>query len=516
LLPAACWAQTPSTFPRNHGPAVFSSIDSVVQVDGVKFTQNGAGIAAAIASLPSCTVPSFGGSWNHCGTVFLPAGSYTIPSQISVTSPMVHVKGAGSIATYLNYTGTTGCAFVWTSTPFNTGGEDSNELEDLTIDGSGASAGTCGVHYYDIDAFTANRIDIRFFKGTGSAALWTDAISQFSERGKVQAQLYDNTIGWHITNNVSSASSAVTFGYANYDLWLNCNMGETCVLQENGSGAGAGSYPFLSYANMHLLINGDNGTETAISILKGIWSTNLYDIHMEGTSTGINLAAGVVISGIGNIQENIGATDVIGSNAFIMTTTTRLDTVNGVDNLVVGDITECSTSTPVYSVTVCGRLGTKPFQLDYGKAHIFGFDTDGTLLPSGNGVTSRANGNAFEGLFDIHNITAARTWTQPDASGTSSLAAVEYCGATSGGTQACAKTVQALPLIVWGDVTLNTATSQSITTLPFTDGLYSCSGSDLTTAAGIVSFNTYAAASVTIAESGGMNTDHLRYQCVGH
>jgi hypothetical protein len=93
---------------------------------------------------------------------------------------------------------------------------------------------------------------------------------------------------------------------------------------------------------------------------------------------------------------------------------------------------------------------------------------------------------------------------------------VAYCGLTSGGSQPCAKTIQANPIVVYGEVALNTATSQSITTLPFTAGAdYSCTGSDLTTVTGIVSFNTYAAASVTIQESGGVNTDHLRYICVG-
>jgi len=38
----------------------------------------------------------------------------------------------------------------------------------------------------------------------------------------------------------------------------------------------------------------------------------------------------------------------------------------------------------------------------------------------------------------------------------------------------------------------------------------------LTTATGIVSFNTYASASVTIVESGGVNTDKLRWSCIGH
>jgi hypothetical protein len=102
-----------------------------------------------------------------------------------------------------------------------------------------------------------------------------------------------------------------------------------------------------------------------------------------------------------------------------------------------------------------------------------------------------------------------------DDGGLSNHAVVEYCGATTGATQACAKTVQTGTFTIYGDVLLNTATSQSITTLPFTGALYSCSGSDLTSAAGVVSFNTYASSSVTIVETGGANTDHLRYMCVG-
>jgi hypothetical protein len=91
-----------------------------------------------------------------------------------------------------------------------------------------------------------------------------------------------------------------------------------------------------------------------------------------------------------------------------------------------------------------------------------------------------------------------------------------YCGATSGATQNCTQTVQSAPLTVHGDVTLNTATTQSIGNLPFTAATYSCSGSDLTTVTGIVNFNTYANGSVVISESGGTNTDHLRYICVGN
>lgn len=149
-----------------------------------------------------------------------------------------------------------------------------------------------------------------------------------------------------------------------------------------------------------------------------------------------------------------------------------------------------------------------------------------SVVPNSTGFQLGTSGNPWQ-FLNIGNVsgqttqlaassTSGRTDTLPDATGTVSLSAIEYCGATSGATQACAKTVQTLPIIVWGEVTLNTATTQSITTLPFTDALYSCEGTDLTTAAGNVSFNTYASASVTIQENGGVNTDHLRWLCVGH
>jgi hypothetical protein len=95
---------------------------------------------------------------------------------------------------------------------------------------------------------------------------------------------------------------------------------------------------------------------------------------------------------------------------------------------------------------------------------------------------------------------------------------ITYCGATSGAIQLCAKTPQSPTYIIFGDVTLNTAATQSITTLPFTSSSsYACMGSDLTTAAGTVSFPTYASgAAATIQETSGVNTDHLRYMCVGY
>lgn len=203
------------------------------------------------------------------------------------------------------------------------------------------------------------------------------------------------------------------------------------------------------------------------------------------------------------------------SPGFVMTSSTNVPNLNA--SLLLGN-----------TWAAPGTIGgTTPGAATFTTATTSGIiSTGGTFQPSSNDALSIGDAThrwvtlflgegGFYAEFLASGLSSNRIYTTPDAGGTLSLAAAEYCGATSGVTQACAKTPEVLPLIIYGDVTLNTATTQSITTLPFSNANYSCTGSDLTTAAGIVSFNTYANASVTIQESGGMNTDHLRYICVG-
>ena len=126
-----------------------------------------------------------------------------------------------------------------------------------------------------------------------------------------------------------------------------------------------------------------------------------------------------------------------------------------------------------------------------------------------------------EGAYNITPMPGGNTATFPNATGTVSFARVEYCGATSGSIQPCARTVQYLSTIVFGDVILNGSSFQLITRLPFTQSTFSCSGSDLTNPAAVVSFTNITAfpnpeASVLMIESGGGTSDQLTYQCVGY
>lgn len=86
-----------------------------------------------------------------------------------------------------------------------------------------------------------------------------------------------------------------------------------------------------------------------------------------------------------------------------------------------------------------------------------------------------------------------------------------------GTTTTCANTQKTAATEVIGRVSFPTATTVTVTSLPFTSATsYNCVAQDVTTAAGVINATTYTSgASVTFTETGGVNTDAIRYQCSG-
>ena len=140
---------------------------------------------------------------------------------------------------------------------------------------------------------------------------------------------------------------------------------------------------------------------------------------------------------------------------------------------------------------------------DYGAS----LPTDGTQVLGW--VASPTNTGGAAVYLAMFNIAGVNTQI------TQNLA--ESCGATSTGTQNCAKTIQSPATAVFGVLTLNGAASQAITGLPYAIATsYTCFGSDYTAAAGQVSFPTITdGTAVTILETGGGTSDVLRWGCIG-
>jgi len=183
-------------------------------------------------------------------------------------------------------------------------------------------------------------------------------------------------------------------------------------------------------------------------------------------------------------------------------------------SLVHGNASASSNGTALQegnSINSCGGLSTV-----YTDATLGTPSATNPIVADGLGNFGAwaAPGNYWYQVYGTNITTTIYAVTIANSS--QSLATALYCGATTGATQLCAQTLTRLPFVAWGDVLLNTAVTQSITGLPFTTATYSCSGSDLTTNTGIITFQTYANASVTIQENGGTNADHLRFVCFGN
>lgn len=343
-------------------------------------TDIGAKINAAIAALPPCEQREFNQTWRHCGIVEVTSGSYGMTTPVRVDSPMVSVRGQGSTTTTLDYHGA-GCAFVFTSVPFNSGGEGGLELSGLTIDGDRSGSGACGVKYEDITSFTLRDVDIRNFRAAGSVALWAQASSKWDEREQIEAQLYNNSIGFRIEDDNPTLPQA-TFGYGDIELGINTYAGQVGILQDNGPDVAKGGYPYLSYSDIHVVINGAGG-DTGIDIESGAWDYDVINIHIEGSTTGVRLAKGVAVKGVGSISDDsIG--DAIANGSYVGAISWLKAKSLGDDVLNLGAQYACARTSVSYFVQICGRKGLSPFGVFYDGTPVLGVDGVGNLAATGS------------------------------------------------------------------------------------------------------------------------------------
>jgi hypothetical protein len=164
---------------------------------------------------------------------------------------------------------------------------------------------------------------------------------------------------------------------------------------------------------------------------------------------------------------------------------------------------------PTFGYTINAGLFTSAYKFsDTGlagdSAGLPATNTTGTLSLPGKITSTLATGTAplsIASTTPVANLTVSNHPTLDD------------CGSTS----TCSATQKTAALIVRGSVAFPTATTVTVTALPFTSSSsYSCTAGDATTAAGVINATTYTSgSSVTFTETSGVNTDTIRYICVG-
>lgn len=83
---------------------------------------------------------------NHCGEIYIPAGTYTQTTTIGPVPRCVHLRGASAYGTVLNYTPTTGWAMILADSTASGAFGPAGSVEDLTLQGPGPSSTTGGIY----------------------------------------------------------------------------------------------------------------------------------------------------------------------------------------------------------------------------------------------------------------------------------------------------------------------------------------------------------------------------------
>jgi hypothetical protein len=275
-----------------------------------------ADIPTAYANLPPCTLvndlnpytnpPATYNSYTfpHCGKIYVAEGSYTVSSQITISSPFVTIEGQGQGAV-INWTGTTGYAIQWTSNPFVHEFANAGGLFNIRIDGYNGSAGTWGLNTYNLSSFHAARVTIANFSGSGSGC-WNNTMdSGWNEKYDVEITTDNCTTHWQVLRLSSGGGS--TYGYGRFEVKSVIYAGQTGLLVDGGAQGGV----FFGYSFFHYLANEVSNTanDTVMLLRNGAsMASNVCQIHMEapygiGTGNEINVSANSTFSCIGELDQ---------------------------------------------------------------------------------------------------------------------------------------------------------------------------------------------------------------------
>jgi hypothetical protein len=470
---------SPHLSAQDHSGAIVSdSINRTIYVTGVNYPQSpdiAVGIAKAYADLPSSG-----------GTIAIPPSDscYTMstPVAFNTASKPVALDGMGGAC--INFVATDGTALAFNNgdltNHFRSGG-----MRNIVLNGpnSGTSTGILLGGTHGAEGFYLVNSKVNWPAGTGIT-------------------FGDNTWGTLFDHSTITGSPGIKFGKGT------TNSGEDIELHDSFVEGQGGNFTncaiFDGGSGLQLSIIGGSFDDCQLSILSG--SAHVSGTHFENPGMRADSLSNPLITVAGNSTFD-GVW--LGQDASMGVTSPQEILVRG--NAQVAIFGGSFTS----NATVANLLTNEGSNVVYmSPGNVGGFSHHSSTM--GAGRVSEFPVYGLPGIQACTQFSSGQKCNQfPPVAGTLSQLVVENCGMTSGVVQKCAQAAVSSPIIIFGEIQLNGSPSQSIKNLPFTGSSYSCSGSDVTSTSGVVSFHAFARDSVTISESGGTRADHLRYQCVG-
>ncbi len=173
------------------------------------------------------------------GVVRVPGpATYKLASTISVT-------GAGPLTLFvcdpgvkINFTGSGDC-FRFQNTTYGGNqptGQGGGIIGRPVIDGSGATAGSVGLHAGDQTGYLFDVI-VRNFTGSGAKGVWLDNHLWWTEEMRAHFSTYNCTqhVVFDVTDDGVTKTSTSSFGYNDIYAYCNCAVNQDAIVVQNGA-----------------------------------------------------------------------------------------------------------------------------------------------------------------------------------------------------------------------------------------------------------------------------------------
>ena len=143
------------------------------------------------------------------GVVYVPAGAYTVGSQITCATPAVHFVGDGRWATVISFTGSGDCFRVYDSTVYGDRKKYGGGFVGITIDGSKAVSGSSssGLHLGDVFQYELD-LTVQNFTEAGSIGVHLDNAYYWTEQ--LHGRIYAQQCTSHVVFDSVPAAGATT------------------------------------------------------------------------------------------------------------------------------------------------------------------------------------------------------------------------------------------------------------------------------------------------------------------
>ena len=270
-----------------------------------------AAIQAAVSALSSAG-----------GVIYFPTGTYKVSSTVTISIAGVTLQGDGLWSSVINYTGSGDCIRMYASLGYTSG--FGGGIKGITVDGTSASAGACGVHVGDIYQLEWD-VGVRKFQGASSKGIWFDNQYWYAEDmyGHVWAQ--QNTLNVTFDNSANVGGNATgSFARTLLDIVLDCkgvgdgvtllngaNVYDSRLAIEGNMDSGAAQHyalnitgaPSYSFTATHAspcvftaagsyYYNGANVTLSGASLPAGFSAQSYYVVNASGATFELSATSG--------------------------------------------------------------------------------------------------------------------------------------------------------------------------------------------------------------------------------